>query len=71
MCFLVDLDRTDVMLMSAAHHGNVLSRLLEFVLDAAGDVPQVRQRELFKLDRPQNAGVGLEHLQGLDGTRAR
>lgn len=50
------------------HHGNVISCLLEFVFDTASDVSKVRQRELFKLGWPQNAGVGLEHLQSLDGT---
>lgn len=66
--FIVDLDNTRVALMCAAHHGNVLSCLLEFVFDATSDVSEVRQRELFKLDWPQNASVGLEHLQSLDNT---
>lgn len=51
-----------------SHHGNVLSCLLEFIFDTASDVSEVRQRELFKLDRAQNASVGLKHLQSLNNT---
>lgn len=57
--------------MRDPHHGNILSGLLELIFDAPGDVPQVRQRELLKLDRPQDAGVRLEHLQGLQGEREK
>lgn len=53
-------------LCSVAHHRNVLSGLLEFVFDAASNVSKVRQRELIKLRRPQDAGVGIKHLQRLD-----
>lgn len=52
-------------LMCDPYHGNILSGLLELIFDAPGNVPQVRQRELLKLDRPQDAGVRLEHLQSL------
>lgn len=52
-------------LMCEPHHGNILSGLLELIFDAPGDVPQVRQRERLKLDRPQDAGVRLKHLQSL------
>lgn len=48
-----------------AHHRNILSLLLKSVLDAASDVPQVRQGELPELHGAQDAGVRLEHLQGL------
>lgn len=51
--------------MCEPHHGNILSGLLELIFDAPGDVPQVRQRELLELDRTQDAGVRLEHLQSL------
>lgn len=51
-----------------SHHGDILSCLLQFVFDAASDVSEVRQRELLKLCRSQNAGVGLKHLQCLKNT---
>lgn len=51
--------------MCEPHHGNILSGLLELIFDTPGDVPQVRQRELLKLDWTQDAGVRLEHLQSL------
>lgn len=52
-----------------SHHGDILSCLLQFIFDAASDVSEVRQRELFKLCRSQNAGVGLKHLQCLKNTQ--
>lgn len=59
------------MLMSkhpVSHHGDILSFLLQLIFDAACDVSEVRQRELFKLNGPQDAGMGLEHLQSLNNT---
>lgn len=56
--------KTSVFVVSP-HHGNILVLLLQSVFDSSSDVSQVRQRKLFKLDRPQNACVGIEHLQSL------
>lgn len=53
-----------------SHHGDILSRVFEFIFDAASDVSEIRKRELFKLNRSQNAGMGLEHLQSLNNTQA-
>lgn len=51
--------------MVSPHHGNILVLLLQSVFDTSSNVSQVRQSKLFKLDRPQNACVGVEHLQSL------
>lgn len=58
-------------LFSVSHHGNILSRILQFIFDTTGDVSEVGQRELFKLNGPQNAGVRLKHLQSLNNTQRK
>lgn len=69
MCVCVDKSTFTLVCAAVSHHGNVLSRLLEFSFHAASDVSEVRQRELFELRGPQDAGVGLKHLQSLDDTQ--
>lgn len=49
-----------------SHHGNILSSLFQLVFDAASDVSEVRQGELFKLSGSQDPSVGLKHLQSLN-----
>lgn len=56
------IKQEETLQMCGTHHGDVLSSLLQLVLDPPGNVPKVRQRELLELDGTQDAGVRLKHL---------